>query len=101
MNGTGNKACSSAETVPPVADIPTEPKAFQRWLNSQKWENWPVDLSQPVDLLRLAMRALLALQHRHDERFAEQWKTDFLFRRAAKADWSAFTTAYADHVGGR
>jgi len=71
----------------PGTDIPTEPKAFGRWLNKQAWERWP------VDLFGLSIKALHALQAPSDPR----WADDYEYRKRHKGYWSAFTTAYRAH----
>lgn len=74
-----------------LADIPTDPKAFQRWLTAQGcWTEWP------SDLMTKAIRA----GHSLIARGVAEW-ADYEFRKRVKADWSAFTTAYADHVGAK
>jgi hypothetical protein len=70
-------------------DIPTEPKAFSRWLFANKWYLWPKDLR---DLADRTYQALVMSEHA-----SEAWRHSDATRRLNAADWSAFTTAYAEH----
>lgn len=86
MNGTGIQGHIGAETVPPVGDIPTEPKAFERWLVEQDcYTAWPAELT------RAGQRALNALT----ARASEGWPFSVEETRRHRGNWSAFTTALA------
>lgn len=93
MNGTGIEVSNSAEAVPSALDIPTEPKAFEVWCRLNDWLRWP------DNLFGLAIKGLQALQARTFPEWDEP--SNYEERRKHKANWSAFTTAYREHVGVR
>jgi hypothetical protein len=72
--------------------IPTDPKAFERWMDTRSlFEQWP------EDLIMKGHRALWSMRTKAQT----PWKQSFALRKLGLADWSAFTTAYAEHKGGR
>jgi hypothetical protein len=73
-------------TEPGTADIPTEPKAFGLWVSFRAAE-WP------AELYALASRAHQSLVTRDQAAIGQS----YAMRKAGIADWSAFTTAYAEH----
>jgi hypothetical protein len=78
----------SGAVANPVADIPTEPKAFQAWCyDNGSRGRWP------SDLWHLAARAYQSMLM--SERDPEAWRHSPGTRRLNLKDWSAFTTAYA------
>lgn len=70
-----------------LASIPTEPKAFEAWLFEQDWMLWPADLQTKADRARQSLTT-------KDQTAVGQ---SYAMRKAGIADWSAFTTAYAEH----
>jgi hypothetical protein len=55
-------------------------------MDDHGWRDWPDDLQVK------AFRLLAALRTRDQA----AWEHSFALRKLAKADWSAFTTAYAE-----
>jgi hypothetical protein len=73
-----------------VLDIPTDPRAFDRWMTA-RWADWP------FELVTMAIRAHQSIATKDQPAVGQS----YAMRKAGIADWSAFTTAYAEHVGGR
>lgn len=91
--GRGQGVENRSGSVPKIA-IPTDPRLFQRWLTSEGcWTAWPIPLSN------LATRAGWALKARTEPDWMDPANRPE--RDKHRANWSAFTTAYAQHVGGR
>jgi hypothetical protein len=77
----------SGAVANPVDEIPTDRKAFDRWLAGQSWQAWPDDLVAKADRYSQTLNT----------KFQPAVRQSYALRKAGIADWSAFTTAYAEH----